>query len=70
MYEVKSTSRFKRDLKFVQRRGYDMRLLTSVIQTLASGKPLPEKHKDHALSGVWSKHRNVMSHRIGCSFIR
>lgn len=57
MYEVKPTSRFKRDLKYIERRGYDLRLLTTVIQTLASGQPLAEKHKDHALSGVWSKHR-------------
>ncbi len=57
MYEVKPTSRFKRDLKYFQRRGYDMRLLTAVIQTLASGEPLTEKHNDHALSGVWSRHR-------------
>lgn len=57
MYEVKVTSRFKRDLKYIQRRGYDMRLLTTLIQTLASGEPLAEKHKDHALSGAWSKYR-------------
>jgi mRNA interferase YafQ len=57
MYEVKPTSRFKRDLKYIERRGYDMRLLMTLIQTLASGEPLAEKHKDHALSGVWSKHR-------------
>ena len=52
MYEVKPTSRFKRDLKYIERRGYDMHLITTVIQTLASGEPLAEKHKDHALSGV------------------
>ncbi|MCG9966799.1 type II toxin-antitoxin system YafQ family toxin [Pelotomaculum terephthalicicum JT] len=57
MYEIKPTSRFMRDLKSIQRRGYDLRLLTAVIQTLAAGEPLAEKHKDHALSGVWSKHR-------------
>lgn len=57
MYEVKPTSRFKRDLKYLMRRGYDMRLITTVIQTLASGEPLAEKHQDHALSGIWSKHR-------------
>lgn len=57
MYEVKPTSRFRRDLKYIKRRGYDMRLLTKVIQALASGEPLAEKYKDHALSGVWSKQR-------------
>ncbi len=57
MYEIKPTSHFKRDLKVIVRRGYDINLLTTVIQTLAAGEPLAEKHKDHALSGVWSKHR-------------
>ena len=57
MYDVKPTSRFKRDLKNIQRRGYDLGLLTAVIKTLAAGEPLAEKHKDHVLSGFWSKHR-------------
>lgn len=57
MYEIKPTSRFKRDLKSSKRRGYDISLLTTVIQTLASGEPLAEKHKDHALGGIWVKHR-------------
>lgn len=57
MYEVKPTSRFKRDLKNIQRQGYDLRLLTAVIHTLADGEPLAEKHKDHSISGIWSKHR-------------
>jgi mRNA interferase YafQ len=57
MYEIKPTSRFKRDVKNIRRRGYDLRLLTVVIQTLAAGEPLAEKYKDHALGGIWSKHR-------------
>jgi len=56
-YKIRPTKSFKRDLKNVRRRGYDLRLLTAVIQTLAAGKPLAEKHKDHTLSGVWSKYR-------------
>ena len=57
MYEVKPTNRFKRDLKNINRRGYDISLLSVLIQKLASGEPLSEKHKDHALSGIWSKYR-------------
>ncbi len=57
MNDVKPTSRFKRDLKIIQRRGYDLGLLTAVIQTLATGEPLTAKHRDHALSGVCSKYR-------------
>lgn len=57
MYEIKPTSHFKRDLKAIARRGYDLRLLTAVIQSLAAGELLIEKHTDHALSGFWSQHR-------------
>lgn len=50
-YEVKSTTRFQKDLKLIQKRGYDISLLTVVIKKLANGEALPEKYKDHDLSG-------------------
>ena len=50
-YKVKSTTRFQKDLKLIQKRGYDISLLTAVIKKLANGEPLPEKYKDHRLSG-------------------
>lgn len=54
MYTVKPTTKFQRDLKRVQRRGYDISLLTTVIKTLAAGEPLPGKYKDHQLSGDYA----------------
>ena len=54
IYNIKPTSQFKKDLKTIQRRGYNLGLLTEVIQMLAEGKPLPEKNRDHSLSGVFS----------------
>ena len=54
MYAVKPTTRFQKDLKRIQKRGYDLSLLTEVIKILAAGEPLPEKNKDHALSGNFS----------------
>ena len=53
-YRIKPTSLFKKDLKKAQKRGYNMELLTEVIRLLASGEALPEKNKDHALSGDYS----------------
>lgn len=53
-YNVRPTTKFQRDLKRVQRRGYDISLLTAVIKKLAVGEPLPEKNKDHSLSGDYS----------------
>lgn len=43
MYTVKPTTKFQRDLKRVQKRGYDISLLTAIIKKLAAGEQLPEK---------------------------
>ncbi len=51
MYAVKPTTKFQKDLNRIQKRGYDISLLTEVIKKLAAGEQLPEKNKDHALSG-------------------
>lgn len=50
-YQIKPTSQFKKDLKVIQKRGYNLNLLTEVIQLLADGQKLPEKNRDHSLSG-------------------
>ncbi len=52
-YTIKPTTRFQKDLKRVQRRGYDMSLITDVIKKLADGEALPEKNRDHSLSGEY-----------------
>jgi len=56
-YEVISTGRFKKDLKLMVKRGIKMDLLEEVVGQLADGKELPEKNKDHALTGNWVSHR-------------
>lgn len=50
-YTVKPTIKFQKDLKRVQKRGYDISLLTDIIKKLANGEQLPEKNRDHNLSG-------------------
>lgn len=35
-YSIKPSGQFKRDLKTIKKRGYDLRLLTEVIDKLAS----------------------------------
>ncbi|PKM80413.1 MAG: type II toxin-antitoxin system mRNA interferase toxin, RelE/StbE family [Firmicutes bacterium HGW-Firmicutes-14] len=56
-YEILATGRFKKDLKAIIKRGYNIQLLQDVVSLLADGSPLPEKNKDHALSGNWTRHR-------------
>lgn len=56
-YTVKTTSAFKKDFKLAIKRGMDITLLEDIITALAMGKPLPEKNKDHMLTGDWNGHR-------------
>lgn len=54
---VKLTAVFKKDYKLAKKRGLKITLLDAVIETLASGETLPEKHRDHALSGDYEGYR-------------
>lgn len=51
MYKIRPSLKFQKDLKRIQKRGYDISLLTEVLKILASGESLPPKNKDHNLSG-------------------
>lgn len=53
-YQIEMSTRFKKDYKLAQRRGYDISLLKEVIDILADGKQLPEKYLDHPLAGDYS----------------
>lgn len=53
-YKIKPTTKFQKDLKRLQRRGYDLNLLSSVLKKLASGEELPERNRDHSLSGNYA----------------
>ena len=56
-YTIKPSSKFQRDLKKVQKRGYDLSLISDIIKILASGETLEQKHKDHKLIGNFSNCR-------------
>lgn len=50
-YKIIMTNKFKKDLKIIQKRGYDLSLMKMVVDTLASGNSLDKKYKDHSLIG-------------------
>ena len=52
------TSRFRSDVKRLEAGGKDMAKLRSLIETLAHRRPLEPRHKDHPLSGKWSRSRD------------
>ena len=51
------TTQFRKDYKLAKKRGLKIELLQDVIACLAMGEPLPEKNRDHDLSGDWAGHR-------------
>ena len=51
MYRIFATTKFKKDLKLVIKRGYNIELMNEVITLLLKGKTLPKKYHDHQLKG-------------------
>lgn len=51
MLEVVLSNRFKKDLKLAAKRGMDLAELDSVVEQLAAQQQLPDKNRDHALTG-------------------
>lgn len=57
MLNLNATSQFRKDRRRCIKRGYDMSLLETVVDTLLIPAPLPPANRDHALSGDWINHQ-------------
>lgn len=57
MLVLKPATQFRKDYKFMKKRGYKMDLLEDVLETLLQEKPLAEKYRDHALVGNYAGFR-------------
>jgi mRNA interferase YafQ len=51
MWAIEETGRYGRDYARIEKRGYDLDALASLIIELAAGKSLAERHCDHPLKG-------------------
>jgi mRNA interferase YafQ len=61
MRTISRTTRFKKDYKREARGQHRATLdadLLAAISLLATDAPLPEKFRDHPLTGEWTDHRN------------
>ncbi len=56
-YDIIWTTQFKKDYRLASKRHLDIDLLDDIIRALSQGKNLPEKNKDHTLSGDWIGYR-------------
>ncbi|GHV48723.1 hypothetical protein FACS1894204_13120 [Synergistales bacterium] len=57
MFDLRTTSQYRKDRKLAKKRGFDMDLLDDVIQQLIEGKTLDPKLNDHALTGNYEGFR-------------
>ena len=55
--EIVWTTRFKKDYKLAMKRHLNIDLLDDIIRVLSRGETLPERYKDHDLTGDWARHR-------------
>ena len=56
-YEIRQTSRFKKDFKNIKKQNRNLRDFHYVIEKLANGERLEEKYKDHPLKGEYKDFR-------------
>ncbi len=56
-YSLVVTAQFRKDYRLAKKRGLNMEALAKVVTLLARGEALPEKHRDHSLTGNWLGHR-------------
>lgn len=60
MYQIKLSNKFKKDLKKIKKSGHkkkDLDEIAKIINILAIPETLPEKNKDHSLSGNFREYR-------------
>lgn len=51
------TSRFKKDVKTIEKRGWDIPAMKQLIRLIIEGNQLPSEYNDHALKGNWKGRR-------------
>jgi mRNA interferase YafQ len=57
MYEILRSTKFKRDIKRSQKQNKDIDKLRAILDLLIEGQELPERNRDHFLSGLWSGYK-------------
>lgn len=57
MLDIRYSTKFKKDYKTIMKRGYNPKLLETVLNLLCAKQALPPKYRDHPLSGNYEGHR-------------
>lgn len=57
MLTVRYSNLFKKDYKLMKKRGMNLKLLQEIVDMLVNNKKLPDKFKDHYLTGEYKRYR-------------
>ncbi len=57
MLLIRRSSQFKKDLKKILKQHKNIDVLENIVTMLQEQKALPEKYRDHALTGEWQGYR-------------
>ena len=57
MLNARFSSQFKKDYKLALKRGCKEKLFVELLNKLLNQQPLPQKNRDHQLTGNWKNHR-------------
>ena len=57
MLDIRYSTKFKKDYKTIMKRGYNPKLLETVLNLVCTKQALPPKYRDHPLSGNYEGHR-------------
>ncbi|MCW8410572.1 type II toxin-antitoxin system YafQ family toxin [Legionella sp. PATHC035] len=52
-----TTNQFERDIKLIKKRGKELNKVFKIMQLLLNQEKLPQKNRDHALTGNYANRR-------------
>jgi len=56
VFKIRTTNKFEKDVIKCIRRNLDIELLRSVVKSFEETGSVPQKHREHPLSGNWAGH--------------
>ena len=56
-YDILRTTQFKKDCKRMKKRGRNLKDLENILEKLCAGEKLPDKNRDHQLTGNFAGFR-------------
>ena len=68
-YRIVKTTRYRKELRKMLKRGKDIKKISAVVRMLAMGETLPPQYHDHALSGDLAGLRDCLDARAGGGYV-